>query len=103
MHAKLLSSSHCPNLPDRVVVQLPPSARVPSHHHAGFVFAYVLSGTVRSQLNVGPTVDYRMGQSWEEPPGTQHSLTANPSGTDSASLLTVFVASRGAKLTTIGP
>ena len=86
-----------------VVVQLAPGARVPSHHHAGFVFAYVLSGTVRSQLNDGPAVDYRIGQSWVEPPGTHHSLTANPSEIDTASLLAVFVASSGAKLTTIGP
>jgi hypothetical protein len=54
-----------PNLPGNsltaVVVQLAPGARVPSHHHAGFDFAYVLSGTVRSQLNDGPTVDYRTG------------------------------------------
>jgi len=96
-----------PNLPGNsltaVVVQLAPGAHVPSHHHAGFVFAYVLSGTVRSQLNDGPTVDYRTGQSWVEPPGTQHSLTANPSETDSASLLAVFVASSRAKLTTTGP
>jgi quercetin dioxygenase-like cupin family protein len=63
----------------------------------------VLSGSVRSQLNDGPAVDYRKGQSWVEPPGTQHSLTANPSETDSASLLAIFVASGGAKLTTIGP
>ena len=46
-----------PNLPGNsltaVVVQLAPGARVPSHHHAGFVFAYALSGTVRSQLNDG--------------------------------------------------
>ena len=46
-----------PNLPGNsltaVVVQLAPGARVLSHHHAGFVFAYALSGTVRSQLNDG--------------------------------------------------
>ena len=54
-----------PNLPGysltAVVVQLAPGACVPSHHHAGFVFACVLSGTVRSQLNDGPAVDYRIG------------------------------------------
>jgi hypothetical protein len=43
------------------------------------------------------------GQSWVEPPGTQNSLTANPSETDSASLLAVFVASSRAKLATTGP
>ena len=66
------------------------------------MFAYVLSGTVRSQLNRGAVVDYRTGQSWVEPPGTEHTLTANPSRTDPASLLAVFVAPTGANLTTFG-
>jgi quercetin dioxygenase-like cupin family protein len=73
---------------------------VPKHHHAGYVFAYVLSGTVRSQLNGGKIKDYKTGQSWVEPPGTEHTLTENPSATRPASLLAVFVAPDGATLTT---
>ncbi|HZU91639.1 MAG TPA: cupin domain-containing protein [Stellaceae bacterium] len=95
-----------PDLPGKtltaVVVRLAPGTVVPAHHHAGFVFAYVLSGTVRSQLNRGAVVDYRTGQSWLEPPGTEHTLTANPSRTEPARLLAVFVAPTGAKLTTFG-
>lgn len=95
-----------PNMPGSsltaVVVQLPPGARVPAHHHAGFVFAYVLAGTVRSQLNGGAATDYGVGQSWVEPPGTEHTLTANPSVTDPARLLAVFIAPTGAELTTVG-
>lgn len=95
-----------PNVPGAsltaVVVRLAPNARAPAHHHAGFVFAYVLSGTVRSQLNGGATIDYRAGQSWVEPPGTEHTLTANPSGAEPASLLAVFVAPTGAELTMPG-
>jgi quercetin dioxygenase-like cupin family protein len=83
-----------------VVVDLEPGAKSPPHHHAGFVFAYVLSGTVRSQLNRGKIADYEAGQSWVEPPGTEHTLTENPSKTTPASLLAVFVAPDGAKLTT---
>lgn len=94
-----------PNVPGSsltaVVVQLAPGARVPAHHHAGFVFAYVLAGTVRSQLNGGTAIDYAVGQSWVEPPGTEHTLTANPSGTEPARLLAVFVAPTGAELTTV--
>ncbi len=68
------------------------------HRHPGFVLAYVLAGTVRSRLGDGPAVDYRPGQSWVEPPGTLHSLTENPSGTEPASLLAVWVGEDGAKL-----
>jgi quercetin dioxygenase-like cupin family protein len=101
-----LTRQALPNLPGNtltaVVVRLAPGTVVPAHHHAGFVFAYVLSGTVRSQLNRGAVVDYRTGQSWVEPPGTEHTLTANPSRTVPASLLAVFVAPTGATLTTFG-
>jgi quercetin dioxygenase-like cupin family protein len=101
-----LTRQALPNLPGNtlsaVVVRLAPGTVVPAHHHAGFVFAYVLSGTVRSQLNRGAIIDYRAGQSWVEPPGTEHTLTANPSRTDPASLLAVFVAPTGAILTTFG-
>jgi quercetin dioxygenase-like cupin family protein len=91
-----------PNVPGHsltaVVVDLAPGGRSPPHRHPGFVFAYVLSGTVRSQLGDGPAVDYRAGQSWVEPPGTLHSLTQNPSPTEAASLLAVWVNEDGAEL-----
>jgi len=84
-----------------VVVELAPGAKVPSHHHAGIVFAYVLEGTVRSQLDRGKVVTYHAGQSWTEPPGTEHTLTENPSHTQPARLLATFIAPTGARLTTM--
>lgn len=93
-----------PNEPGRsltaVVVELPPGPSSSSHHHAGIVFAYVLKGAVRSQLDDGPVVEYRAGQFWVEPPDARHVLTQNPSSTESARLLAVFVAPTGAQLTT---
>jgi quercetin dioxygenase-like cupin family protein len=93
-----------PNEPGRsltaVVVELPPGASSPSHHHAGIVFAYVLKGTVRSQLDDGPVVEYRAGQYWVEPPGARHTLTQNPSSTEPARLLAVFVTPTEVQLTT---
>jgi quercetin dioxygenase-like cupin family protein len=83
-----------------VVVELAPGARAASHRHVGIVFAYVLAGTVRSQLNGGEVIEYRAGQSWVEPPGATHTLTENPSSTMPARLLAVFVAPTGAQLTT---
>jgi len=82
-----------------VTVELDPGVSVPIHSHAGFVFVYVLEGTVRSQLNNGEVVEFSTGQSWTEPPGTIHSLSHNPSTTDKVKLLAVFVANNGSKLT----
>lgn len=99
---QLVTAQKLPNVPGdsftAVRVDLAPGALSPSHRHPGFVFAYVLSGTVRSQLGNGPAVDYHAGQSWVEPPGTLHTLTQNPSAAEAASLLAVWVAPDGAKL-----
>jgi len=86
-----------------VVVILAPGAAVASHHHPGIVCAYVLEGTVRSQLNGGDAIEYRAGQSWIEPPGSEHTLTLNPSRTLPTSLLAVFIAPTGAQLTPYDP
>jgi quercetin dioxygenase-like cupin family protein len=95
-----------PNVPGHtltaITVELAPGAASPSHHHAGFVFAYVLSGEIRSQLNDGPVKTYRAGESFVEPPSTIHTFSENPSPSEPARLLVVFVAKDGAKLTTFG-
>ncbi len=101
---KLIAADELSNVPGNkltaVMVELAPGAKAPKHHHAGFVFAYVLSGTVRSQLNGGQGMDYTAGESWVEPPGTEHTLIENPSRSTPASLLAVFVAPDRAQLTT---
>lgn len=83
-----------------VVVELDPGVSVPTHSHAGFVFVYVLEGTVLSQLNHGEIVEFSTGQSWIELPGTIHSRSHNPSTTDPVKLLAVFIAKDGSELTT---
>jgi len=85
-----------------VMVELDPGVIAPSHTHSGFVFVYVLQGTVRSQLNHGDAIEFSTDQSWTEPPGTTHSLTHNPSTTDKAKFLAVFVAKDGSNLTNFG-
>jgi quercetin dioxygenase-like cupin family protein len=95
-----------PNVPGKsltaVVVDYAPGAASGSHHHAasGFIFAYVVSGAIRSQLEGQPAVVYQTGQSWSEPPGAHHVVSANASATEPARLLAVFVADDGAALTT---
>ena len=84
-----------------IVVALVPGGKAASHRHAGIVFAYVLEGTVRSQLNGGDVIEYSAGQSWVEPPGTVHTRTEHPSQTMPARHLAVFIAPTGAQLTTV--
>jgi quercetin dioxygenase-like cupin family protein len=104
---KVVRSEKLPNAPGKsltaVVVTYAPGGKSPSHHHAGSVFAYVLSGEIRSENSVtGPARVYKAGESFFEPPGSEHLVSENASTTESASLLAVFVADDGAKLTTFG-
>jgi len=86
-----------PNIPGKslksVVVNYPPGAKSTSHHHAksAFIFAYVLSGSVRSQVNDEPVKIYRAGEFWSESPGAHHKVSENASATEPAQLLAVFV------------
>lgn len=82
------------------MVYLTPKAHTTSHRHAGVVFVHVLEGTVRSQLNNGEVIEYRAGESWNEPPGSIHSYMENPSKTVPARLIATIIAPTGAKLTT---
>ena len=76
-----------------VVVTYPPGAKSPAHHHArsAFIYAYVLSGAIRSQVGDEPAKIYRVGESFYELPGSHHRISENASEKDPASLLAVFV------------
>ena len=65
---------------------------LPHRHGQAFVYAYVLAGAVRSQLEGEPVKTYETGQSWFEPPGAHHLLTENVSDQTPATLLVTFVA-----------
>ena len=103
--AKPVSSEKLPNVPGKsltaVVVDFAPGAKSTSHHHAGSVFVYVLSGQIRSEVSgAGPAKIYKAGETFFEPPGSEHLVSENASASEPASLLAVFVADDGAKLTT---
>ena len=94
-----------PNVPGKsitaVMVNYAPGGKSPKHRHAGSVFAYVLSGSIRSENSAtGPAKVYKAGESFFEPPGSEHLVSENASATEPASLLAVFVADDGARLTT---
>ena len=94
-----------PNVPGKslsaALVTYPPGGKSGKHHHAGSVFAFVVSGAIRSENSVtGPVKVYKAGEAFFEPPGSEHLVSENASETEPASLLAVFVADDGAKLTT---
>ena len=76
-----------------VVVTYPPGAKSSAHHHAksAFIYAYVLSGAIRSQVGDEPAKVYRVGEGFYEVPGAHHRISENASDKEPASLLAVFV------------
>lgn len=76
-----------------VEVDYAPGAASPSHTHAksAFIFAYVVSGAIESQVNDGPKRVYHAGESFYETPGSTHPVSRNASKTKPAKLLAVFV------------
>ncbi len=74
------------------VVDYPPDAYTPRHRHPGSVSAFVLKGSLRSQLEGGPPGIYRAGETWFEPPGAVHLFAENISKTEPAALLATFIA-----------
>jgi quercetin dioxygenase-like cupin family protein len=97
-------SQALPNVPGNaltaLVVRYEPGGKSAAHRHAGSVFAYVLSGAIRSENSAtGAAGVYRAGDSFFEPAGSTHLLSENASATEPASLLAIFVAEGGATLT----
>lgn len=86
-----------PNVPGKsikgVLVEYGPGGSSPGHRHAksAFIYATVLEGSIRSQVNDGPVTTYEAGQSFTELPGDRHRVSANASDTKPAKLLAVFV------------
>lgn len=86
-----------PNVPGKslvaVEVDYAPGAQSPSHVHAqsAFIYAYVVSGAIESQVDDGPKQVFKAGESWYENPGARHTVSRNASKTAPAKLLAVFI------------
>ena len=69
-----------PNVPGKsirgVLVEYGPGGYSPGHTHpkSAFIYATVLEGAIRSQVNDGPVTTYKAGQSFSELPGDRHSV-----------------------------
>jgi quercetin dioxygenase-like cupin family protein len=93
----LVYQHELPNVPGKsmkgVLVEYGPGGYSPGHLHpkSAFIYATVLEGAIRSQVNDGPVTIYKAGQSFSEMPGDRHGVSANASKTKKAKLLAVFV------------
>ncbi len=93
----LVYEHELPNVPGKsvrgVLVEYGPGGFSAAHRHpkSAFIYATVLEGAIRSQVNDGPVTTYRVGQNWSELPGDRHRVSANASETEPARLLAVFV------------
>jgi quercetin dioxygenase-like cupin family protein len=93
----LVYQHELPNVPGKslkgVLVEYGPGGFSPGHTHpkSAFIYATVLEGAIRSQVNNGPETVYKAGQNFSEMPGDRHGVSANASTTEPAKLLAVFV------------
>jgi quercetin dioxygenase-like cupin family protein len=96
-----------PNLPGKRlvtrVVDYPPGGGSAPHRHArsAFIYAYVISGEIRSQVESEPARVYRAGEAWFESPGSHHRVSVNASDTEPARLLAVVIVDAADKQLTI--
>ena len=93
----LVYQHELPNVPGKsikgVLVEYGPGGYSPGHTHpkSAFIYATVLEGAIRSQVNDGPVTVYKAGENFSENPGDRHGVSANASDTEPAKLLAVFV------------
>ena len=89
-----------PHIPGKRLIALEvtyaPGGKSPSHYHSNsaFIYAHVLSGAIRSQVNDEPAKVYRAGEGWYEDPGAHHRVSENASAHEPAQLLAVFIIDR---------
>jgi quercetin dioxygenase-like cupin family protein len=93
----LVYQHELPNIPGKsikgVLVEYGPGGYSAGHLHprSAFIYATVLEGSIRSQVNDGPVTTYETGQNFSEMPGDRHSISSNASEAKPAKLLAVFV------------
>ena len=86
-----------PNIPGKsltaVTVSYGPGGSSSAHRHpeSAFIWAYVVEGSIISQIEGQPPHTYKAGEHFIENPGDHHMVSANASKTKPAKLLAVFV------------
>jgi quercetin dioxygenase-like cupin family protein len=69
-----------------------------AHKHEGTAMAYVLSGSIISQVKGEKAITYKTGEYWYEPAGSEHLVSKNASATKPAKLLVFMVLSPDEKV-----
>ena len=78
-----------------LTVDYAPGAVSDAHVHPGSVFAYVLEGSVVSQVGDEKPMTFAKGQSWYEQPKNPHLVSKNASQTEPAKLLVFLLSQEG--------
>lgn len=98
-HVTVVSCTPIPGAPVKTVttaiVDFPPLAFTGPHRHTGVVTAFVLEGTLRSQMEGSAAAVYTTGQTWIEAPRALHLFAENPDASRPAKLLALFVTDEG--------
>jgi quercetin dioxygenase-like cupin family protein len=78
-----------------LTVEYPPGGASRPHRHDANVFVYVLSGTLRMQVDGQEAVTVKPGETFYESPGDVHRVSANASATEPVKFLVVMVKDKG--------
>ena len=81
-----------------VIVEFEPGAASSPHRHPGSVVAYVLEGSVVSEVDPDKPVTYHVGQTWYELPMHTHRIARNASKSRPAKILAVLISEKGQEL-----
>jgi quercetin dioxygenase-like cupin family protein len=77
-----------------VEVSYGPGGSSKPHQHPCPVIAYVVSGALRSRVGEAPESTYTAGQTFYEPKGAEHRVSANASKDRPVTFLAIFVCDR---------
>ena len=80
-------------------VTYPPGGASPPHRHDAQVFVYLLEGELVMQVQGGPKVTLKPGETFYEGPSDVHAVSANASQTAPAKFLVFIIKDKGAPTT----
>lgn len=94
-NVQVLQEKLLKNLPGKkammLTVDYAPGQSSIAHKHDGTAMAYVLEGSVVSQVKGEPAITYKAGEYWYEAAGSEHLVSKNASATRPAKLLVFMV------------
>lgn len=88
-----------PDLPGKeglmMTVEFPPGYVSEPHRHEAHTFVYVLQGSIEMQVEGGPVVTLKSGDTFYEKPDDVHTVARNASRTKPATFLVLLVKNKG--------